>query len=271
MPMIADIFQPVFDGGDVGQPHRRIVAIGDDQRAVFGRRRGIVVGHRPGSACCPARSRPWGCWAGIGGGDGGAHILQPDAVFEQGARIELDPDGRQRRPGQGDIAHARRSGTASAAGCWRPGRRSVPASGSWRSCARIMIGKSGRIELAIDRIGAQRSRQIGPRRADRGLHVARGPVNVAVDVELQHDLGGAAPSCARSSRLTSAMAPRWRSSGVATRGRHGFRAGAGHAGADHDGGQVDIGQRRHRQQEQGADAGQRQPRSPAGWWRWGGG
>ena len=54
-----------------------------------------------------------------------------------------------------------------------------------------MIGRSAGIELAVGGVGAQRRRQVGAGRIDRRLHVARRAVDVAVDVELQHDLGGA--------------------------------------------------------------------------------
>ena len=45
----------------------------------------------------------------------------------------------------------------------------------------------GRIDLAVGRIARQVGRQIGARGVDRRLHVARGAVDVAVEVELQRD------------------------------------------------------------------------------------
>src|SRR5262249_31342864 len=44
-----------------------------------------------------------------------------------------------------------------------------------------------RVDLAIGRVGPQARRQVGPRRIDRGLHVARGAVDVAVEVELKRN------------------------------------------------------------------------------------
>ncbi len=47
----------------------------------------------------------------------------------------------------------------------------------------------GRIDLAVGRIAAQAGRQVGARRVDRGLHVTRRAVDVAVEAELQRDAG----------------------------------------------------------------------------------
>ena len=90
---VADIFHPVGYVGHVLQPHRRAVAIGDDQGLVVGSQGGDVIGiDLEGLAVL--LNVALGA-VGIGGADRGAHVFQPDAVFEQGARIEFDADGGQ--------------------------------------------------------------------------------------------------------------------------------------------------------------------------------
>ena len=51
-----------------------------------------------------------------------------------------------------------------------------------------------------------------------------------------------------------------RSSGVVDRRRHGLRVGAGQAGGDDDGGEIDLGQFGYRQQRKGDDAAQQNRR-----------
>ena len=119
------------------------------------------------------------------------------------------------------------------------------------------MGKLVGIEFAVGGIGAQRGGQIRMGGADRGLDVARGAVDVAADVELQHHLGRA-HRAARGHLRDGGDGAQMPLQRRRHRGGHHFGAGARHAGADHDGGNIDIGQRRHRQQEQRAKAGQRQ-------------
>ena len=58
----------------------------------------------------------------------------------------------------------------------------------------------GRIDLAVGRIARQVGRQLAAGRVDGGLHVARGGVDVAVQIELQRDRRRARASWSRSSR-----------------------------------------------------------------------
>ena len=78
---------------DVPQTHRRAVAVGDDQIAVGRRVAGVVVG-------IDLVVQPVGLDRALGRirvavGDGGAHVLQADAVLRERQRIDLDPHGRQ--------------------------------------------------------------------------------------------------------------------------------------------------------------------------------
>ena len=89
----------------------------------------------------------------------------------------------------------------------------------------------GRIDLAVGRVAAAGGRQVGARGVDRRLHVARGAVDVAVEVELQRDARRADASSCEVISVTSAIWPRCRSSGVGDARRHRLRAGARQGGA----------------------------------------
>ena len=58
----------------------------------------------------------------------------------------------------------------------------------------------GGVHFAIRRIGRQVRGQIGARRVDAGFHVARRAVDIAAQIELQGDAGGAQACSTRSSR-----------------------------------------------------------------------
>ena len=120
-----------------------------------------------------------------------------------------------------------------------------------------------RIGFAERRPRRQVGRQVGLRRIDGGLHVARGAVDVAVEIELHRDAGGAE----RTARgqlgdprdLAEPALERRRD-----RRRHGLGVGARPAGGDADGREVHrrhAGDRqeaiRHDADEQQADGQQR--------------
>ena len=114
----------------------------------------------------------------------------------------------------------------------------------------------GRIHLAVGRVAAQRGRQVGARRVDRRLDVARRAVDVAVEAELQRDVrrsGGA-----RGGHLGHvgdlAEVPLERGGDG---GGHDVGAGAGHGGIDRDGREIHLRQRCDRQLEEGDAAGER--------------
>ena len=88
---------------DVAEAHRRAVAVGDDQIAVRSRVARVVVGvdlvvQLVGFDRALGR-------IGIRVGDGGADVLQADAVLRQRKRIDLDPHRRQRAAVDVDAAH----------------------------------------------------------------------------------------------------------------------------------------------------------------------
>ena len=111
------------------------------------------------------------------------------------------------------------------------------------------------IGFAEARQARQVARQIGERGVDRGLHVARGPIDVAADGELQLDAGRTQRACGGDlveSRDLAKLAFQRRGNGRRHHRRVGARTRREHA--DHR--KVDIGHRGNRQKLR------RRPRRP---------
>ena len=244
----------VHDLAHVGEAHRGAVAPGDDQRAVVGGAHRLVVGvDLP--AARPLLDRALRA-VGVGRGEGGAHVLEPDAVVEQRVRIELHAHRRQRAAAEDHLADAgdlRQALQDHVGG----GVVELPAGQRLRHQRHHQDRRVGGVDLAIGGVAAQAGGQVGAGGVDRRLHVARGAVDAAVEAELQHDAG--LPDRALRRHLGDvgdlAEMPLQRRG---DRGRDGFRTGAGQRGADHDGREIDLRQRRHRQARIGEQAGERQ-------------
>ena len=117
-------------------------------------------------------------------------------------------------------------------------------------------GGIGRIDLPIRRIARKSYRQVPPRRIDRRLHIAGGAVDVAAQIKLQDDAGGA--EGARRGHFGHARdAPKLAFQRGCDRGRHGFRARAWQCGRDLDRGKVHGRQSRHREEPKGDRADER--------------
>jgi hypothetical protein len=115
----------------------------------------------------------------------------------------------------------------------------------------------GWIELAVVGTGREVGWQIGDRGVDGCLHVTRGAVDIAIDVEL-HDDGGVADR-ARGGDFSHAgdfaqPALQWRSDRV----RHGLRIGPGARGEHNDGWNVDTRQGGDGEEAIRDDAGEQQ-------------
>ena len=119
----------------------------------------------------------------VGGGERGAHVFEADAVAEQGARLQFDTHGRQGAAAEGHLADARHLGEF----LLEHGRRGVVelalAQGA-RGQRQDHDRGIGGVDLAIGRVAPQAGRQVGPRGVDRGLDIARGAIDVAVQAEL---------------------------------------------------------------------------------------
>ena len=107
----------------------------------------------------------------------------------------------------------------------------------------------GGVHLPVGRVRAQRRRQVDPRRIDRRLDVACRTVDVAVERKLQRNAGAAEPRVrghlGNVGDGAEAAFERGRDAGA-----HGVGAGTGQAGADRDGREIDLRQRRDRQREE---------------------
>jgi hypothetical protein len=126
----------------------------------------------------------------VGGRECGADILHANAVSEECGRIQIDAHGGQRAAPDLHVADAgdlgeflfddRRREIVELALAERGGSEGKDRDGLIR-----------RVDLAVGRIAAQRSRKIGSRRIDGRLNVARGTVNVPIEAELQRNVGAA--------------------------------------------------------------------------------
>ena len=112
----------------------------------------------------------------------------------------------------------------------------------------------GRVDLIVGGVLTETRRQVGARRIDRRLHVARGAVEAAVEAELQGDAGDA------DRALRTHPGDIGNDAEMAfERGRHGrrHRGGAGprHTRAHRNGRVIDLRQGRHRQPHEGKEPG----------------
>ena len=256
----AGVLHAVDDIGYVLQPHRRAVAVGDDHVAVGVGREQLVVGiERDGllgvfeNAFGPVDR---------GRGQRGADVLEPEAAGGERAGIDLNPRRIGPLPEDAGLGHAfyRRY-------LLRQQRVGVVVDAVDRQRVgmhRIDQHRAvGRVGFSVGRRARQVFGQDAGRRVDRGDHVAGGGVDVARQIELQRDrqradAAGRGHLVERGDRGELLFERR--------RHRRGHRVGAGAGVVDrhHDGREVDIGQRRHRQQPVGADAEHQDPQHQQG-------
>ena len=182
---------------------------------------------------------------GVVGGDRIAHLIHADAEAIQHGGVELHAHCRQRATanrhladpgnlrqflrddGRGRIVH-------------------LPARQRFRSQRQDHHRCIGGIDLAIGRVGRQAGRQVGARRLDCRLYIARRAVNLATQFKLQGDIG-AAQRGLRSDLGDAGNAPQRALQWRGHRRRHHLRAGARQAGRYRDGRKIHLRQRRHRQ------------------------
>ena len=127
---------------------------------------------------------------GVGGSKRRADVFEADAIVEDRARIDLDPDRRQRGAGNVDLANARKlrqpllkdvgGDVIELAG--GVGRR-----GHGDDHDRGIRG----VDLVVGRILPQAGWQIHARGNDTRLNISGRPVDIAIEAELQSDARGA--------------------------------------------------------------------------------
>ena len=100
----AVVLHPADHAADVGEPHRRAVAPGDDQVAIGRRVDELVVGaEREGE---PRSVEPTLGAVDVGVGDRGAHVLHRQPVGGKPRRIDAHAHGRPQPALHGDAADA---------------------------------------------------------------------------------------------------------------------------------------------------------------------
>ncbi len=165
---------------------RRAIAIGHDERPVVVGLVSLVVGIDLVAlvADIDAALRTMG----VGVRQRGADVFETDPVFVERLRDQVDADGGQRTAAHHDLADALDLRQLLRQHRGR-GIVEIATRHRIRGQRQDQDRRVGRIDLAVGRIAAQAGRQIGPRRVDRGLHVTRRAVDVAIEVELQRDPG----------------------------------------------------------------------------------
>ena len=187
--------------------------------------------------------------------DRGANVLGADAVLVQREGHELDAHRRQRAAADLHVADATdleqllvedvRHLVVDLPGCLR-----------FRSQRQDHHRGCRRIDLAIRRVRAERRGQVDARRVDRRLHVARGAVDVAAEIELQR-YPGRADRARRRDFVDTGNRPEVTLQRRRDAARHRFGARAGDVRVDGYHREVDQRQRRHRQHEEAGDTGER--------------
>ena len=114
-------------------------------------------------------------------------------------------------------------------------------------------GRVGRIGLAIGRLAGKIGRKLAARGIDSSLHIARGGIDVAIEIELQRDSSGTEAAGGSHLRNASDAAElSFERSGHG--GGHGLRACAREVRAHGNCGEIDLGQRRNGQKAKGHHA-----------------
>ena len=171
---------------NVGEAHRTAANVADDHRQVIGCGLGLIIGLN-----LPAMLRVLDrtFWAiGVAGDDGGAHVFEAEAELVELGQVEFDAYGRQCTAANRHLPHAfdlrqflRQHGGG--------GVVHLPARQSVRRETEDHDRRVGRVDLAVGRVVRQRRGENCTRRIDCGLHIARGAVDVAVEIELQGHTG----------------------------------------------------------------------------------
>ena len=244
------VFRRADGAADVTDADRRTVSVGDHEIGVIVRVQQLVVGvQRKGLARAVERAFRQ---VDIGLAERRADVLEIDAARGKRLRIELHPHGGLLLAADADEADARYLRNLLQQDVFRIGvhrgqRQAV------RGQTEHQDRRIGRIDLADRRRVGNAGRQERARGVDRRQRIADRSIDLAVQVELQRDLGEA--ECARRCHLgeTRNLAElefeRRRD-----RCRHGLRIGARQLRRDLKRRIVDVRQRCDRQQRVGDQA-----------------
>ena len=211
------VLHRVSHRGDIPQAHHGTVCVPDHQCPVF-RRTAQWVGDLYLPALRPLFNHPQGA-QGVTAGNRTPHIVQRDAVVQQGPGLQLHPHRRQGRaihrhlPHPGDLCQL----------LGQDGRAGVvefTGGEVRRTQGQTHDRRLGRINLAILRVAGHPRGQLAAHRVDRRLHLPRRRVDIAVHFKHQRHLGRA---------LTAGGGQRGHPGNTAQRALQGGGHGAGHA------------------------------------------
>ena len=179
---------PLIDVGDVRQPHRITVAVGDDGVGVLCGVFDLVVGVDGRGLRRPVEISLRRIDVEVA--DRGAHIVDIEPIGGERLRVELDADRRPMAAGDADQPDAAELRDflrqPRFADVFQLGQRHAFGGDRERQDRRV-----GRIDLGVDRRHRQVARQQIIRRVDRRLHFLLGDVEAQIETELQRDDRGA--------------------------------------------------------------------------------
>ena len=184
-----DVFRAVDDVGDVGEPDRRPVAVGDDDLGVLGGGSQLVVGVDGRGLLRAVETAFRG--VGIRIGDGRAQRFQIKPVGGEFVRVHADAHRGALSSGNADEADA---------GHLRDFLREARVHEVLDLRQRHRVGgdsqrhdrRVGRVHLAVNRGAREIRRQEVARRVDRGLHLLFRHIEGEIQTELERDGRGAA-------------------------------------------------------------------------------
>ncbi len=249
------VLHPVDDVGHFLQADGRAVAVGQDQRPEAGRTRELIVGGQ-GVVLARTVQVAFGL-IDVGGDQDFSDVVQAESSAGQRRGVNLHAHRRLLTAVDGDQPHARHLRDLLRQDRIRYVVDLVERQGV-RADAQGEDGRVGRVALAVGRWRRERRGQQVRRRVNRSLHVLLGRVDVAIQIELQRDLGVA------EARYRGHLAERRHLAELSFERRghrrgHGLRTGSRQRRGHHDGGIVHLGQRGHGKLAVTEQAGQQQP------------
>ena len=181
------VLDRVGDLGHIAEADRRAVAVADDKRQIlFGATQLVADLDLP----LPVGAFDGAAWPdGVGGRNRAAHLVKGDAVVGEGVGVQLHAHGRQRTAADGDLADAVDLGNF-----LRENRGSGVVEGAGREIRRAeRQGHDGglrRIGFTVGGIAGHAGGKLAAGGIDRGLDIAGGGVDVAVETKFKRDAGG---------------------------------------------------------------------------------
>ena len=238
------VLDAVDDAAQFLQPHRRAVAVGDDQRAVCCGGLELAVGlHGEGLLRPPQRA---GGQVDVVLGQGRLHLVDADAARRQQVRVELDAHGVLLRAEHVHLRHAadhrdalrhHRLGVLVHHG-ERQRRASSARSSGWAESAGLTLRKVGGVGMPGGRRRVHAA--MAACTSCAAASMSRSRANCSVMLVLPRVLR-------RGHRIEAGDGRELPLQRRRHGGRHGFGTGAGQAGAHLNGREIDVGQIADRQ------------------------